>query len=136
MGSSSRRPHHVPLLSAKNRTRRIQFTQTHQNWTKEDWKTLPGLMSLDFCCNIQMIVSEFGVKNTKAWIHPCQWIHLNGSGCWWWCNGVGIFSWHTLGHLVPNEHCLNATAYLSIVTDHVHPFMTTVYPSSDVLPAG
>ncbi len=31
MGSSSRRPHRVPLLSAKNRKRRIQFTQAHQN---------------------------------------------------------------------------------------------------------
>ncbi len=41
----------------------------------------------------------------------------------------GIFSWHTLGPLVPIEHCLNATAYLSIVADHVHPF--TVYSSSD-----
>ncbi len=44
---------------------------------------------------------------------------------------LGIFSWHTLGSLVPIEHCLNATVYLNIVTDHVHPFMTTVYPSSD-----
>jgi len=70
MGSSSRRPHRVPLLSAKNRKRRIQFTQTHQNWTIEDWKTLPGLMSLDFCCDIQMVGSEFGIKNMKAWIHP------------------------------------------------------------------
>ncbi len=44
----------------------------------------------------------------------------------------GIFSWHTLGPLVPVEHCLNATtAYLTIVADDVHPFMTTVYPSSD-----
>ncbi len=43
----------------------------------------------------------------------------------------GIFSWHTLGPLVPIEHRLKATAYLSIVADHVHPFMTTVYPSSD-----
>ncbi len=43
----------------------------------------------------------------------------------------GIFSWHTLGRLVPIEHRLNATAYLSIDADHVHPFMTTVYPSSD-----
>ncbi len=43
----------------------------------------------------------------------------------------GIFSWHTLGLLVPIDHRLNATAYLSIVADHVHPFMTTVYPSSD-----
>ncbi len=38
----------------------------------------------------------------------------------------GIFSWHTLGSLVPIEHRLNATVYLSIVADHVHPFMTTV----------
>ncbi len=42
-----------------------------------------------------------------------------------------IFSWHTLGPLLPFEHRLNATAYLSIVADHVHPFMTTVYPSFD-----
>ncbi len=32
MGYSSRRPHRVLLLSAKNRKRRIQFTQDHQNW--------------------------------------------------------------------------------------------------------
>ncbi len=38
MGSSSRRPHRVPLLSAKNRKGRIQFTQTQLNWTIEDWK--------------------------------------------------------------------------------------------------
>ncbi len=58
---------------------------------------------------------------------PC----LNGSGWWWWCNGVGdIFLAH-FGLLVPIEHRLNTTAYLSIVANHVHPFMTTVYPSSD-----
>jgi len=38
MGSSSRRPHRVLFLSAKNRKRRLQFTQAHQNWTIEDWK--------------------------------------------------------------------------------------------------
>ncbi len=32
---------------------------------------------------------------------------------------------------MPIEHHLNATVYLSIVADHVHPFMTTVYTSSD-----
>ncbi len=62
MGSSSRRPHRVPLLSAKNRKQRIQFTQDHQYWTIEDWKALPGLMSLDFCCNIQMVGSEFVIR--------------------------------------------------------------------------
>ncbi len=44
--------------------------------------------------------------------------------------GVIVWGKYILGTL-PIEHCLNATAYLSIVADHVHPFMTTVFPSSD-----
>ncbi len=32
MGYSSRRPHRVPLLSAKNRKQRLQFAQAHQNY--------------------------------------------------------------------------------------------------------
>jgi len=40
----------------------------------------------------------------------------------------GMFSWHTLGPLVQIGHCLYATAYMSIVSDHVHPFMATMYP--------
>ncbi len=40
MGYSSRRPHWVPLLSAKNRKQRLQFAQAHQNWTIEDWKNV------------------------------------------------------------------------------------------------
>ncbi len=55
IGYSSRRPHQVPLLSAKNRKRRLQFAQAHQNRTIEDCK---NVMSLDFCF-------EFGVKNMK-----------------------------------------------------------------------
>jgi len=51
---------------------------------------------------------------------PCY--HCAG---WWWCNGVGDVFWHTLGPLVPIGHRLNSTAYLSIVYDHVHPFMAT-----------
>ena len=54
-------------------------------------------------------------------------VQTGGGGVMVW----GILSRHTLGPLVPLEHRLNATAYLSIVIAHVHPFMTTVYPSSD-----
>ncbi len=54
-------------------------------------------------------------------------VQAGGGGVMVW----GIFSWHTLGPLVPIEHCSNTTVYLSIVADHVHLFMTTVYPSSD-----
>ncbi len=123
MGYSCRRPHRVPLLSAKNRKRRIQLTQAKQNWTIEDWKKVAWSDESRFLLQHSDVGSEFGVKNMKAWIHPAL---SQGSGWYWWCNGVGdIF----FAHLVPIEHRLNATVYLSIVADHVHPFMTTVYPS-------
>ncbi len=32
----------MPLLPAKNRKPRLQFTQAHQNWTIEDWKNVAG----------------------------------------------------------------------------------------------
>ncbi len=110
----------MPLLSAKNRKRRLQFKIGQQ----KIGKTLHGVMSLDFCCDIQMVGSEFGVKNMKAVVSTVQ---AGGGGVMVW----GMFSWHTLGLLVPIEHRLNPTAYLSIVADHVYPFMTTVYLSSD-----
>jgi len=43
----------------------------------------------------------------------------------------GMSSCHTLGPLVPIAYRLNATAYLSIVSDHVHPFIATMNPSSE-----
>ncbi len=51
-------------------------------------------MSLDFCCDIQMVGSEFGIKNMPT----C----LNGSGWWWWCNGVGYIFLAHFGPLSTN----------------------------------
>ncbi len=134
MGYSSRRPHRVPLLSDKNRRRRIQFTQAHQNWTIEDWKNVAwsdesGFLLQHSDGRVRIWRKEHESMDPSCLISTDQ---AGGGGVMVW----GIFSWHTLGPLVPIEHHLNATAYLSIVADHVHPFITTVYPSSDVLPAG
>ncbi len=129
MGFSSRRPHRVPLLSAKNRKQRIQFTQNHQNWTIEDWKNVAwsdeSLFLLHSDGRVRIWRKEHESMDPSCLVSMVQ---AGGGGVMVW----GIFSWHTLGLLVLIEHRLNATAYLSIVVDHVHPFMTTVYPSSDV----
>ncbi len=76
MDSSSRRPHRVPLRSDKNSTRRIQFTQTQQNWTIDDWKNVAWSDESRFLLQHSDVGSVFGVKNMKVWIIlPC----LNGS---------------------------------------------------------
>ncbi len=130
MNYSSRRPHRVPLLSAKNRKRRLQFAQAHQNWTIEDWKNVAWSDESWFLLGhsdgrVRIWRKEHESMDPSCLVSPVQ--AGGGGGVMVW----EIFSWHTLGPLVPIEHCLNTTAYLSIVADHVHPFMTTVYPSSD-----
>ncbi len=129
MGYSSRRPHWVPLLSAKNRTRRLQFTQAHQNLTIEDWKNIAWSDESRFLLQHSDGRVRIWRKDHESMDPSClvSIVQAGGGGVMVW----GIFYWHTLGHLVPIEHRLNATAYLNIVADHVHSFMTTVYTSSD-----
>ncbi len=78
MGYSSRRAHRVPLLSAKNRKQRLQFTPAHQNWTIEDWKNVAWSDESRFLLRHSDGRVIFGVKNMKAWIHPAlsQWFRL------------------------------------------------------------
>ncbi len=118
------RPHRVPLLSDKNRTRRIQLAQAQQNWTIEDcknaaWSDESGFLLRHSDDRVRIWRKEHESRDPSCLVSTVQ----AGGGVIMW----GIF----LGPLVPIKQRLNATAYLSIVADHVHPFMTTVYPSSD-----
>ncbi len=114
MSSSSRRPHRVPLLSAKNRKRRLQFTQTHQNCTIEDCKNVAWSDESWFLMRHSDSRVRIWCKEHES-MDPSFLISTDpaaggGGGVIVW----GVYSWHTLGPLVPIEHCLNTTAYLSI----------------------
>lgn len=54
----------LPLLFAKNMRLSLQFTRTGQ------LKINPGRMSLDSCCDIEILGSECDVNNIKALTHP------------------------------------------------------------------
>ncbi len=81
MGFSSRRPHRVPLLSDKNGKRRIQFTQTHQNWTRFLLRHSDG--------RVRIWHEEHESMDPSCLVSTVQ----AGGGVMVW----GIFSWHTLG---------------------------------------
>lgn len=59
-------------------------------------KTLPGLMSLYFYCNMQVIGSQFGVNNMKKQLHRAA-APAGIIMCRWY------FLLHILGPLVPIE---------------------------------
>ncbi len=88
-------------MSAKNRKRRIQFTQAHKNWIIEDWReTLPGLMSLDFLLRHSDITVRIWCKEHESMDPSCLVSTVQAGG-----GGVmvsGIFSWHTLDPLSTN----------------------------------
>ncbi len=107
MGYSSRRPHRVLLLSAKNRKRRLQFAQAHQHWTIEDWKNVAWSDESRFLLQHSDGMVRVLHKEHESMDPSCLVSTVEAGGC-----GVmvwGIFSWHTLGPLVPIEHRLNVT---------------------------
>ncbi len=128
MGYSSRRPHRVPLLSAKNR-KWLQFAQAHQNWKIEDWKNVAWSDESRFLQQHSDGRVRVWRKEHESMDPSCRvsMVQAGGGGVMVW----GRFFWHTFGPLILIKHRLNTTAYLSIVADHVHPFITTVYLSSD-----
>ncbi len=92
MSCSSRRPHRVPLLSDQNSTRRLQFTQAHQNWTIEDWKNVawsdePPFLLLHSDGTVRIWRKEHEIMDPSCLVSMVQ----AGGGVMVW----GIFSWHT-----------------------------------------
>ncbi len=93
MGYSSRRPHRVLLLSAKNSKRRLQFTQDHQNWTIEDCKNIAWSDESRFLLRHSDGSVRIWCKAHEILDPSCLASMVQaGGGVMVW----GIFSWHTL----------------------------------------
>ncbi len=90
---SCRRPHRVPVLSAKNRKRRIQFTEAHQNWTIEDctnvfWSDESRFLLRHSDGRVRIWRKEHESMDPSCLVSTVQ---AGGGGVMVW----GIFSLHT-----------------------------------------
>ncbi len=94
MDYSSKRAHPVPLLSVKNRKRRLQFTQAQQNWKIEDWKNVALSDESRFLLRHSDGKVRIWCKEHESIDLSClvSTVQAAGGGVMVW----EIFSWHTL----------------------------------------
>ncbi len=90
MGYSSRRPHRVQLLSAKNRKKRLKFTQAHQNCTIEDWKTVAWSDESRFLLRHSDDRVRIWHKEHESMDPSCLVSTVQAAG-----GGGGVIVWHT-----------------------------------------
>ncbi|GFU12311.1 transposable element Tc1 transposase [Trichonephila clavipes] len=123
MGLRSKRPTRVPLLTKRHRQLRLHWAREHRDqwegvaWSDESrfvihyaddhiWiRCLPGEQLLPRC--------TVGHK------------HAGGDSIMLW----RTFSWAILGLVVVVEQTMNATGYLNIIADQLHPYMTSLSPA-------
>ncbi len=101
-----------------------QCAREHQNWTMEQCKKVAWsdesrflLHHLDGC--VRRLPGEHMAPGCTMGRRQA------GGGSVMLC---AMFCWQTLGPVIHVDVTLTHTTYLSIVTDHVHLFMETVFP--------
>ncbi|GBO40395.1 hypothetical protein AVEN_242819-1 [Araneus ventricosus] len=114
---SSRRPSRVPLVSQKNRKRRLFWAQKRRNWSLEDWKKVSWSDESRFLLHhtdgrIRIWRKQYEFRDRPS----CQMTPLQAGGVMVW----GMISWSALGPLISMDTTMNSTAYLNIIADHVH----------------
>ncbi len=123
MGLHSHRPVRVPMLTPVHRLKRQQWAREHQNWTTEQWKKLVWSIMFSFTS-----LGWAGASVSFTWGTQGTRMHYGKKACRRrQCNVWALFCWETLGPVILVDVTLTHTTYLSIVADHVHPFMETVF---------
>lgn len=100
------------LLAHQERETETTICMGSPKWnnTRQDWRSIVGLLSLNVCCHIWMVRLGSGIEIHEGPILTS----INGLGWLWWCSrGGAIFLTHPF---VPTVHRLNCTAWVLWMT--------------------
>lgn len=121
----SRRPIRVPLMTARHKALRLAWARQHHHWTTDDWKHVAWSDESRF----QWYRAD---GRERVWRLPhysvdptCQQgtVQAGGGSVMVW----GVCSWHDMGPLIRLNTTLTGDRYVSILSDHLHSFMSIVH---------
>ncbi|GBL78682.1 hypothetical protein AVEN_65252-1 [Araneus ventricosus] len=110
MGSQSRRPTRVPLLTARHKALLLSWARQLYHWTVDGWKHVAWSDESRF----QLYRTDARVRGT---------IQSGEASVMVW----DVCSWCDMGLLIRLETTLTGDRYLSILPDHLHSFMSIVH---------
>lgn len=107
---SSRSPHRVFILSAKNRKLKLQFTQSPQNCTTEDWKNVSWSNNQPtanvLCCHFNLAPNLWGMFSLPCWISAIKSYCSSEAKS---TNKMDLMMCPVSVHLGKNKHCNHQT---------------------------
>lgn len=119
-GYYSRDPVQKPLISKTDEHLRVQWCNSHKNWSTDMWKKVTW--------SSFTILSTSGSSPREPYRPECTVIESDDCVMLW-----GAFCWHGLGPLVPLEGEVTANEYTVILSDHLYPMMRHFYPDGSGL---
>ncbi|GFW39104.1 transposable element Tcb2 transposase [Trichonephila clavipes] len=123
MGFRSRRPTRVPLLTARHKALRLAWVRQHQHWTVKDWKHVAWSDESHFQLNRADV--RVWRQSHESMDPTCQQgtVQAGGGSVMVW----GVCNWRDMGLLIRLDTTLTGDRYVSILFDHLHPFMPSVH---------
>ncbi|GFW75217.1 transposable element Tcb2 transposase [Trichonephila clavipes] len=125
MGLRSRRLTPVPLLTARHKTSHFPWDRQNRHWTVDDWKHVAWSDEFHFQLNRADGRVRVWKKSHKPMDPTCQQgtVQAGGGSVIVW----GVGSWSDMGPLIRLDTILTGGRYVSILSDHLHPFMFIVH---------
>ncbi|GFQ89595.1 transposable element Tcb2 transposase [Trichonephila clavata] len=122
MGFRSYRPIRIPLLTAQHKALRLVWARHHRHWTVDEWKHVAW--SDEFRFQLNRVDRRVRVRR-QLHKSACQQgtVEVGGDSVMVW----GVCSWRKMGPLIRLDTTLTADRYVSILSDHLHPFISIVH---------
>ena len=127
MGLRSRRPMHVPMLTPRHRQLRLKWARDHRHWTLAQWQSVAWSDESRYRLHHADGRVRIRRRPGKQLLDTCTAgrRQAGGGSIMLW----GTFTWTSMGPVELVQGTMTAETYRTLVADHVHPFMTTMFPN-------